>query len=96
MDILIDPDLVVQRRRRAARSFDPKAGFLMDIAADELSIRLSAVERHFERAAELFGGTGAVAAAAMSTGKIGTLYRVDVVPEARTELTAATLEDVPL
>ena len=40
MDILIDAALAASRRRRAARNFDPKAGFLMDIAAEELSMRL--------------------------------------------------------
>ncbi len=96
MDILIDPDLAVARRRRAARTFDPKSGFLMDIAADELAIRLGAVERHFDRAAVLFGATDAVAEAAMATGKIGALERVDVVAEAKADHLAASLEDVPL
>jgi SAM-dependent methyltransferase len=96
MDILIDPDLAVARRRRAARSFDPKAGFLMDIAAEEFSLRLGTIERQFERTAELFGGTSAVATAAMATGKIGTLDRVDVLPETGPDIPAASLEDVPL
>lgn len=96
MDILIDPQLAAARRGRAARTFDPKAGFLMDIAAEEFSLRLGAVERHFDRAAELFGGTGAVAAAALATGKIGTLERVDTLPQATPDLAAASLEDVPL
>ena len=96
MDILIDPELAVARRRRAARKFDPKAGFLMDIAADELSVRLSAVERRFERAAELFGGTSAVAESALATGKIGTLERIDVLQDGHVDRLASSLEDVPL
>ena len=94
MDVLFDPELVVARRRRAARDFDPHAGFLMDLAGEELAFRLTAVERHFEQAAELFGGTGSAASAAFRTGKIGELKRIDVAGEPDTE--AASLEDVPL
>lgn len=94
METLFDPSLIAQRRRRTARSFDPKAGFLLDIAAEEMSFRLMAVERHFEQAVELFGGTGAVARAAMATGKIGTMRRVDVAGDA--DMIAADFEDVPL
>lgn len=93
MDILFDPDLVVARRRRAARGFEPKAGFLMDIAAEELAFRLHAVERRFDHAAELFGGTGSVAAAARRTGKIGDVTRVDVTGG---DVAAESFEDVPL
>jgi SAM-dependent methyltransferase len=96
MDILIDPHLAVARRRRAARKFDPKASFLMDIAAGEFALRLGTVERQFDRAAELFGGTSAVATAAVATGKIGTLERVDALPETTPDVPAASLEDVPL
>jgi len=94
MDILFDPDLMVARRRRAAKSFDPKAGFLMDLAAEELAFRLHAVERHFDHAAEMFGGTGSVAAAAMATGKIGALKCVDVAGEP--DIQVGSFEDVPL
>jgi SAM-dependent methyltransferase len=96
MDILIDPDLVVQRRKRAARRFDPKSAFLLDIVAEELAFRLSGMERHFERAAELFGGTGAVARAAMATGKIDTLERIDAIAATQADHLAPSLEDVPL
>jgi SAM-dependent methyltransferase len=94
MDHLFDPALVAARRRRAARGFDPKAGFLMDIAAEEMAFRLMAVERRFDRAVELFGGTGSVARAAMATGKIGEMLRVDVAGDA--DVVAADFEDVPL
>jgi len=94
MDILFDPDLVVARRKRAAESFEPKAGFLMDLAAEELAFRLHAVERHFEHAAEMFGGTGSAAAAAMTTGKIGALKRIDVT--GAPDIQAGSFEDVPL
>ena len=94
MDHLFDPALVAARRRRAARDFDPKAGFLLDIAAEELAFRLMAVERRFAQAVEIFGGTGAVAEAAMRTGKIGAIRRVDVA--GGPDVAAADFEDVPL
>jgi len=94
MDILIDAELAVARRRRAAGHFDPKAAFLMDIVAEEIATRLGAVERQFERGAVLFGGTGAVAEAALATGKIGRIDTVDALDGAALE--AASLEDVPL
>lgn len=95
MDLLLDAELVAARRRRAARNFDPKAGFLMDLAAEEFAIRLSAIERHFDEAAALFGGTDAVSQACLQTGKIGQLADVEVFPKAGSSETAL-LEDVPL
>ena len=94
MELLFNPALVAQRRRRAARAFDPKAGFLIDIAAEEMAFRLMTVERRFDAAAELFGGTGAVAGAAMATGKIGAMTRVDVAGDP--DIAAQDFEDVPL
>lgn len=94
MEHLFDPSLVAERRRRAARTFDPKAGFLLDIAAEEMAFRLMAVERRFDDAVELFGATGAVARAAMATGKIGTMRRVDVAGEP--DIVATDFEEVPL
>lgn len=94
MDHLFDPALTAQRRHRAAATFDPKAGFLVDIAAEEMAFRLMAVERRFDAAAEIFGGTGAVAHVAMASGKIGTMTRVDVAGDP--DVIAADFEDVPL
>jgi len=96
MDILIDPALAVLRRKRAAKKFDPKTGFLMDIAADELAVRLGTVERQFDRAAVLFGGTNSVADAVTATGKIDRLERVDVLEGGEPDHPATSLEDVPL
>jgi SAM-dependent methyltransferase len=95
MDILIDAALAASRRRRAARAFEAKSGFLMDLAAEELSIRLSAVERHFDAAAELFGATGAVGRDCLATGKIGHLTRIDVTGDGAVQI-ADSFEDVPL
>ena len=94
MELLFDSALVAQRRCRAARSFDPKAGFLLDIAAEELAFRLMAVERHFDQAVELFGGPGAAARAVMETGKIGVMRSVDITGDP--DMKAADFEDVPL
>lgn len=95
MDILIDAALAASRRRRAARNLDPKAGFLMDIAAEEIAARLSAVERQFDQAAVLFGGTAAVGQACLATGKIGKLTNVDVGEDEGAGV-AGSFEDVPL
>jgi SAM-dependent methyltransferase len=94
MDILFDPDLVVARRKRAARHFEPKAGFLIDLAAEELAFRLRAVERRFDHAAVLFGGTDAVADAITQTGKVGDVVEIDVTESA--DIAAGSFEDVPL
>lgn len=95
MDILIDAALAASRRRRAARNLDPKAGFLMDIAAEEIAARLSAVERQFDQAAVLFGGTGAVGQACLTTGRIGKLTNVEVGEGGGADV-AGSFEDVPL
>lgn len=61
MDIVFDQTLIEARRKRAFRNGDPKAQFLLEIAAQELSERLSVVERHFDKAVELHGYTGLTA-----------------------------------
>lgn len=99
MDIIFDKAQIAANRRRALANNDPKASFLLDIAAEELADRLAVVERTFEHVVELHGTTGAAARAAMATGKVGSLTRVEsdidyVAPgEAFVE---AALEDVPL
>lgn len=61
MDILFDQPLIEQNRRRAWTRRDDKALFLLDMAAEELAYRLAIVERKFETAIELHGGTGVTA-----------------------------------
>ena len=78
MDLIFDPALICANRRRALTAFDPKAAFLMEIAAEELAGRLSIVERHFEKAVELHGATGQAAGAALATGKIGAVERIEL------------------
>ncbi|KAB1085389.1 methyltransferase domain-containing protein [Neorhizobium galegae] len=99
MEILFDEQLVSVRRRRAITAQDNNAAFLLDIAGRELADRLAVVERRFETAVELHGGTGIAAREALATGKIGTIRRVEAdaaFARPGDTFTAAPLEDVPL
>jgi SAM-dependent methyltransferase len=99
MEILFDEQLVSARRRRAIAAQDSNAAFLLDIAGRELADRLAVVERQFETAVELHGGTGIAAREALATGKIGTLSRIETdaaFAKPGDTFTAAPLEDVPL
>jgi SAM-dependent methyltransferase len=99
MDILFDADLVTARRERALKARDEKATFLLDIAGRELADRLAVVERRFETAVELHGGTGAAAREALATGKIGSISRIETSKAFAgngEEITAAAIDDVPL
>ena len=78
MDIIFDQALVARNRKRALRTFDPKATFLLDIAAEELAGRLAIVERRFETAVSLHDATGEAAAAALRTGKVGDIARIEL------------------
>jgi hypothetical protein len=69
MDIIFDTARIEQNRHRALRNNDPKAAFLLDIAAEELGERLAVVERTFEHAVELHGATGAAARAAKAPAR---------------------------
>ena len=77
MDPIFDEKQVEANRLRALRKADPKADFLLEIAAQELAERLSAVERTFDVAVELHGFTGLAARYALQTGKIRELKRVE-------------------
>ncbi|WP_113447380.1 class I SAM-dependent methyltransferase [Rhizobium cremeum] len=79
MERLFDDRLIAANRRRALAAGNPGADFLLDIAAREIAERLALVERHFDDAVELHGGTGIAARTALATGKIGTMERVEVV-----------------
>ncbi|KQV73409.1 methyltransferase domain-containing protein [Rhizobium sp. Root1220] len=99
MDLIFDQARIAANRHRALRGNDPKAAFLLDIAADELGERLAVVERSFDHGVELHGATGAAARAALATGKVGQLTRVEsergFVGAGETFI-QAPLEDVPL
>src|SRR5690606_2301885 len=97
METLFDHGLIDANRRRALAG--APADFLLEIVADELSERLAAIERRFERAVELHGHTGAVARALRETGKIGALERIESDPRFAAPgetLTVSPLETVPL
>ncbi|OWV89990.1 methyltransferase domain-containing protein [Rhizobium sp. R693] len=99
MDMIFDQARIAANRHRALRNHDPKAAFLLDIAAEELGERLAVVERTFEQAVELHGATGAAAHAAVATGKIGQLTRVEserTYVKADEPFVEAALEEVPL
>ena len=97
MDLLFDQALVAANRRRALKAGDPRAAFLIDLAAQEIAERLSVVERSFEKGVELFGVTGATAAACLGTGKVGAMQRIELQDTGATgDLTEAPLETLPL
>ncbi|MBY5592262.1 methyltransferase domain-containing protein [Rhizobium leguminosarum] len=99
METIFDRALIAAHRHRALANNDPKATFLLDIAAEEIAERLTVVERTFGTAVELHGATGAAARAALATGKIGTMIRVEsekAYASSGEILVEAPLEDVPL
>lgn len=89
MDILFDQALIEQNRRRAWTRRDDKALFLLDMAAEELADRLAIVERKFETAIELHGGTGVTARRLAETGKVDNIRRIE------TESAFATDGNIP-
>jgi len=99
MDAIFDQKQVEANRLRALKKADPKADFLLDIAAQELAERLSAVERTFDFAVELHGFTGLAARYALQTGKIRELQRVETHPDfgwQEGKLSISNIESVPL
>jgi SAM-dependent methyltransferase len=77
MDPIFDQTLIAKNRERAKNLPEGPATFLLDIAAEELAGRLGAVEREFEEAAELHGGSGVTARMLVETGKVGRMRRVE-------------------
>ncbi|MCX8999974.1 class I SAM-dependent methyltransferase [Rhizobiaceae bacterium BDR2-2] len=97
MDLLFDQDLIAANRRRALRAGDPRAAFLIDLAAEEIADRLSVVERTFEKGVELFGVTGAAGRACIATGKVGEMQRVELEGTGNPDnVGEAPLETLPL
>ena len=99
MEILFDQQLVARRRERALTSSDRNAAFLLEIAGRELAERLDVVERRFENAVELHGGTGIAAREALATGKIDHLSRIETstaFADNGEAISQAGLDDVPL
>lgn len=77
MEPLFDTDLVRQRRLRALRAAVPGADFLMRHVCDDLAERLSAVERRFPVAADLFSGSAIPANTLLESGKVGEVIRIE-------------------
>ncbi len=99
MDIVFDPALIEKNRKRALRSRDDKALFLLDIAAEEIADRIAIVERYFDTAVELHGATGVTAQRLMQTGKVGSVIRVETDAAFAAEgdvLQVAPIEELPL
>ncbi len=99
MDIVFDQTLIEARRKRALRNGDPKAEFLLEIAARELAERLSVVERHFDTAVELHGYTGVAARFIAESGKVTNIQRVETdeaFASGDVPVSASPLETVPL
>ncbi|MBC2772781.1 methyltransferase domain-containing protein [Rhizobium sp. AQ_MP] len=99
MNELFDEALIARNRARALTRNGPGSDFLLELTARELADRLSIVQRHFDDAVELFGATGLAAKAAMATGKIGALRRVEThagFGEAESPVSVSSYESVPL
>jgi SAM-dependent methyltransferase len=75
---IFDDRLVLQHKRRALAAATPKAGFLLDRAVEDLSERLSAVQRQFAEAAALFCLTGAARDAMLMSGKAASVLRIEL------------------
>lgn len=99
MNEIFDEALIARNRARAMARNAAGSDFLLELAARELADRLSLVERRFEDAVELFGGTGLTAMAALATGKIGALRRIETdarFGETENPVTVSGYESVPL
>lgn len=77
MDVLFEPGLVTRHRKRALAQPVEGADFLMRRVADDLVDRLSAVERHFAKAATIRSWTPLAAEALAASGKVGEALRVE-------------------
>lgn len=77
MQPLFDGETALRRKKRALALGDRGAWFLMRRAAEDLTDRLSAVERHFERAAAVNCLTRDAADALAASGKVAETFRVE-------------------
>lgn len=80
MDQIFDRDLIARRKLRALRTAAPGADFLLRHAVDDLTLRLSAVERRFAAAATLHCLSPAPAEALLASGKVGSVTRIEPDP----------------
>lgn len=99
MNELFDEALIARNRERALAQNAASSDFLLELTARELAERLAIVQRRFDDAVELFGGTGLTAKAAIATGKIERLRRIDTSEnfgEDGSPVSTANFESVPL
>lgn len=99
MNAIFDEALIARNREKAIQRFSPGSDFLLSIAAEEFGDRLSLTERRFEEAVELFGASGLAAKAALATGKIDRIRRVETAQAFAAEtgpVELAAFETVPL
>ncbi|MGL3609169.1 methyltransferase domain-containing protein [Rhizobium sp. G187] len=99
MNEIFDETLIAHNRHRAITRFAEGSDFLLGVAARELGERLALVERRFEDGVELFGATGLAAGAALETGKIDRMRRVETdeaFAMAGTPVQTSGFETVPL
>ena len=80
MEQIFDAALILERKRRAAANANSGAAFLMDHVADDLSERIAAVERHFDKAVAAFCLTPTAAKALAASGKTGNVQRIEADP----------------
>jgi SAM-dependent methyltransferase len=77
MDIIFDPKLLLTRKLRALDQAVAGADFLMQRMAEDLSDRLSTVDRRFERAVVMFSLTEDGAKAVQQSGKATEVLRIE-------------------
>jgi hypothetical protein len=77
MEQLIDRDLVIQRRKRAALARDGGADFLLTRALQELDDRLSTVQGRFSTAATIHCCSPDAARELFAGGKIDEVVRIE-------------------
>ncbi|MFN3833159.1 MAG: methyltransferase domain-containing protein [Allorhizobium sp.] len=99
MNELFNEALIARNRERALAQNAAGSDFLLELTARELAERLAIVQRRFDDAVELFGGTGLTAKAAIATGKIERLRRIETSEdfgEDGSPVSTANFESVPL
>ncbi|MCO6188201.1 methyltransferase domain-containing protein [Rhizobium sp. L1K21] len=96
MQNTFDEEQIAANRKRAMTAGDDGAAFLLNLVAEELAERLTAIERKFPEAVELHGFTGITAEKLVQTGKVGTIKRVESPALGTAPDVTASLEHVPL
>lgn len=99
MNAIFDEALIARNRENAMKRFSPGSDFLLSITAEEFGDRLSLTERRFEKAVELFGANGLAAKAALATGKVDHMRRIETDPAFAADtdtVELAAFESVPL